>query len=401
MPKPQESDQNQSTGSESLKPFALSALVELVGIQGIAEEDADTFTKKTNEFRSCFDKLLSQSRYKGKLGNKMWLDRCYVWSDSASHLLFFLREFRSKLLFGSFPAFSRAVVLEGCPVLNDKKESFSETAAILAESLLSFKAVGVRIDMAVRDRYLAELTESKDHLAASSIDIPAERLVFQNCYLTARGSQKQIVPFWDLAWMQPQGTFQIDFEKCFKELRDTVTRSNNSSGYFTSLLINISRNIMPHSTTPENPENESRPLATTFRICRAKATAPLVQDCLSSYFFHLSSNDMLEEIKTMPGGPLALLAIVDRAHSTDSRANGMASNATDPEKVIADCKKYASAFRDHIEGWIYTFPGVTKWLDLDHGSGVAPAYILSGKSRGKFRKEQAIETARPKKGKGQ
>jgi hypothetical protein len=384
------SKRTDSPTNQASAPFLFSALVEIVGIQDVAEEDVGKFTQRTNHFRNRLDEVRAAPEFKNReIEIRKWLDRCYLQCPSATWLLHYINSLRSLLLNGDEPVFIRTVVNQGRAF--DKGDVFKENSALLADQLMKFKSVGILVTESVRDATLREQAAEKMTIVRT----------FQNCYMTGEGSKQKSQPYWDLSW-NPYPSGFVKFEMILAEIKETIHRSKKSGKYFCPILINFARHLMPNEKTivldaSRNKTGIKR--RNVYQVGGGKVPDGGFHrtDLLTWFFHYITTEDGFQLLKTIPGGDLVLFTLMDRRYSSDPASNGMFVAQDTPKREVPTRNAFNSSYDCYLEHWIYGSAFLQAHLEKGHARGLPPTFILSGNNRGIVRKRMTAAMAKKSK----
>lgn len=369
------------------RPPLFSALVEIVGIQDVAEEDVGKFTKRTNHFRNRLDEVRAAPEFKNcEIEARKWLDRCYLQCPSATWLLHYINYLRSLLLNGDEPVFIRTVVNMGRAF--DKKDEFKENSALLADQLMKFKSVGILVNESVRDAALKEQASEKLNIVRT----------FQNCYITGEGSKQKIQSYWDLSW-KPYPSGFVKFDMIFAEIKEAIHRSRKSGKYFCPILVNFARHLMPNEKTISLDESRRKSgirRANVYQVGGGKVPDAGFHrtDLLTWFFHHITTEDGFQLLRTIPGGDLVLFTLMDRRYTSEPTSNGMLVTEETAKGEISQRCAFTNTYDCYLEHWVYGSTFLQSHLEKGHARGLPPTFILSGNNRGIVRKKMTAAMAK-------
>ena len=382
-----------SSNNNPPKEKFYSALIEMVGIHDLAEEDNDSYTNRVGLFRTVIRTTLNAI---GNLESRPWIDSCFFQTSDLSKLMVVLTHIRELLLVNTVPVFLRGAVKCGRSFQDD---SYEKDAAILEGRVQRLKAAAIEVDGEVRD---ALVVMGRGY----------SQLLFRNQFLYGEGTRSQLVEFWDISVTR---LFETRFSPAglIREIDRNRSASTKSGRFYTPILMNFARNSGRGREWPDAPRIESEP-----------ADSKALEAKLRLFLTLIGDTEPCRMLQELPGGVLIYLVALDRyflSQTADSLRNNLENTLkerlseakaskkekrkTNPEQrdpEIADLQQqiedlgpsdnFCQSFEKTLGKWIYKAKWIEKRLSLTCNEGLPPTAVIGAASRGRVRK--AIEAAK-------
>lgn len=204
-----------------MTPRSYSALIEVVGLRDLAEEEPDLFINVSSEYRNVMTGIFNGRPHFMK---REWIDSCFIQCQDPGELLAVLIEARDRLLGLPRPVLIRGVAVAGA-CFNEFVE-FTQGAAKLEGRVSRLKACAFDID----EHLILKLRKTD------------RSMLFINFCLTHR-RQGGHIPIHDLVLL-PQNELKREIElwTIVHQVIDGAERAPKASRFFVPIIVNIVKN---------------------------------------------------------------------------------------------------------------------------------------------------------------